>query len=79
MWLERHPDQAVTVEISMTNGTEQKQYTAMTLDSSGPSDMAGRVEDFYKYLADLPAEKIAIKLSWTGDKPIYRITWALTQ
>ena len=78
MWIERDETQSITAEISMTNGTEQEQFVAMTLDSTGPTEV-GRLEDFFKFRADTPAEKIAIKLSWTGDKPIFKVSGALQQ
>lgn len=78
LWIERDEGQDVNVEISMTNGTEPEQFVAMTLDSSGPTDV-GKIEDFFKYRSDIPAEKIAIKLSWTGDIPIYKVSGALLQ
>lgn len=78
MWIERDATQNITAEISMTNGTEQEQFKPMTLDSSGPANV-GTVEDFFKFRANAPAEKIAIKLSWIGDKPIFKVSGALTQ
>ncbi|MEV9639461.1 hypothetical protein ABZ756_02035 [Mammaliicoccus sciuri] len=78
LWIKRDEAQDVTVEISMTNGTEPEDFKPMEFDSSGP-DEVGTVEDFYKFRSDVSAEKIAIKLSWTGDKPIHQIQGALTQ
>lgn len=77
MWIELDETQSITAEISMTNGTEQEQFKPMTLDSSGPANV-GTMEDFFKFRANAPAEKIAIKLSWTGDKPIFKVSGALT-
>lgn len=77
-WIKRDESQEVSIEISMTNGTEPENFVPMEYDSGGP-DEVGTVEDFFKYRADSPAEKIAIKLSWTGDKPIHQIQGALTQ
>lgn len=78
LWIERDATQSITADISMTNGTEQEQFVAMTLDSLGPENV-GTVEDFFKFRAVAPADKIAIKLSWTGDKPIFKVSGALTQ
>lgn len=78
LWIKRDEAQDVSIEISMTNGTEPENFVPMVFDSSGPDEI-GTVEDFYKYRADVPAEKIAIKISWTGDKPIHQIQGALTQ
>lgn len=78
LWIERDEEQEVTVEISMTNGTEPEQFVLMTLDSSGPPG-AGIMEDFFKFRSDMSAEKIVIKLSWTGDKPIFKVSGALLQ
>ncbi|WP_060210483.1 hypothetical protein [Sporosarcina koreensis] len=77
-WIKRDEAQEVSIEIFMTNGTEPENFVPMTLDSSGPDEI-GTVEDFFKYRADSPAEKITIKISWTGDKPIHQIQGALTQ
>ncbi|WP_342537371.1 hypothetical protein [Sporosarcina sp. FSL K6-3508] len=78
LWIKRDEAQDVTVEISMTNGKEPEDFKPMEFDSSGPDEI-GTVEDFYKFRSDVSAEKIAIKLSWTGDKPIHQIQGALTQ
>ncbi|WP_060210302.1 hypothetical protein [Sporosarcina koreensis] len=77
-WIKRDESQDVSIEISMTNGTEPENFVPMDFDSSGPDEI-GTVEDFFKYRASSPAEKIAIKISWTGDKPIHQIQGALTQ
>lgn len=78
LWIERDENQEVQVEISMTNENEQEVFKSMELDSSGPLNM-GTTEDFFKFRADEPAENIAIKITWTGDKPIYSVSGALTQ
>ena len=77
LWIQRDADQEVTAEISMTIGTEQEQFVSLTLDSRAP--MGEDVEDYFKFRADTPAEHIALKLSWTGDKPITFISGALLQ
>lgn len=77
LWIQRDADQEVTAEISMTIGTEQEQFIPLPLDSTAP--MGEDVEDYFKFRADTPAEHIALKLSWTGDKPITFISGALLQ
>lgn len=77
LWIQRDVGQEVTAEISMTTGTEQEQFAPLTFDSAGPS--GDFIEEFYTFRADAPAEHIALKFSWTGDKPIIMITGALTQ
>ncbi|QNK89452.1 hypothetical protein H7992_07240 [Sporosarcina sp. resist] len=77
LWIQRDADQEVTAEISMTIGTEQEQFVPLPLDSTVP--MGEDVEDYFKYRADTPAEHIALKISWTGDKPITFISGALLQ
>lgn len=86
LWIERDETQDVTVEISMTNGTEPENFKRMIWNDEDsrpdpePAPIApGIVEDFWKYKADAPAEHIAIKISWTGDKPIFKVTGALMQ
>ncbi|MFD1206624.1 hypothetical protein ACFQ38_16125 [Sporosarcina contaminans] len=86
LWIERDESQEVIVEISMTNGTEPEQFTRMILnDEDSKSDpepapiALGIVEDFWKWKADEPKEHIAIKISWTGDKPIFKVSGALLQ
>ncbi|WP_139366031.1 hypothetical protein [Sporosarcina newyorkensis] len=75
LWILRDPNNSVKAEISMTNGTEPEDFKPMELDSSGPAD--NYINDLFKYEADSPAEHIAIKLSWTGDKPIIQVSGAL--
>ncbi|WP_153732520.1 hypothetical protein [Sporosarcina obsidiansis] len=86
MWLERDESQYVKAEISMTNGTEPENFVPMIWNDEDIKDdpqpgpiSPGVVEDFLKFRADSPAEKIAIKLSWTGDKPIFKVSGALLQ
>lgn len=75
LWILRDPNNSVKAEISMTNGTEPEDFKPMELDSSGPAD--NYINDLFKYESDSPAEHIAIKLSWTGDKPIIQVSGAL--
>ncbi|GKV54227.1 hypothetical protein NCCP2222_01740 [Sporosarcina sp. NCCP-2222] len=78
MWILRDLAQEVTVEISMTNGAEQEKFVPLTLDTTAP-DGTGLTEDFFTFRNAMPAENIVIKLTWTGDKPIIKLTGALTQ
>ncbi|MEK5070492.1 hypothetical protein [Sporosarcina sp. FSL K6-1508] len=77
LWIQRDADQEVLAEISMTTGTEQEQFVPLEFMNSGPTGES--VEDYYRYKADAPAEHIALKISWTGDKPITMISGALLQ
>ncbi|MEK5070693.1 glycine-rich protein [Sporosarcina sp. FSL K6-1508] len=77
LWIQRDADQEVTAEISMTTGTEQEQFVPLPLENSAP--VGEDVEDYFKFRADTPAEHIALKFSWTGDKPITLISGALLQ
>ncbi|QTD40656.1 hypothetical protein [Sporosarcina sp. Te-1] len=84
LWLERDASERVQVDISMTNGTEPESFVPMiwndedSKEDPQPVTIApGIVEDFFKFQSEVPAEKIAIQLSWTGDKPLFKVTGAL--
>lgn len=77
LWVQRHPLQDVTAEISMTSGSEQEQFVSLSPENSAP--VGGDIEDYFKHRAETPAENIVLKLSWTGDKPITMISGALLQ
>ncbi|QTD40621.1 hypothetical protein [Sporosarcina sp. Te-1] len=84
LWLERDASERVQVDISMTNGTEPESFVPMIWnDEDSKADpqpvtiAPGIVEDFLKFQSEVPAEKIVIQLSWTGDKPLFKVTGAL--
>ena len=65
LWIQRSEDLVVSAEISMTNGSEQETYTAMTLTNSAPVSL-GILEDEFTFQADTAKENINVKLNITG-------------
>ncbi|MFJ7971334.1 hypothetical protein [Psychrobacillus sp. NPDC096389] len=65
LWIQREESATVSAEISMTNGTEQEAYSAMTLSNTAPVSL-DIVEDQFQFQSDTAKENIFVKLNFSG-------------
>lgn len=76
LWVERGEGQTVAADISATTGSEQEQYSAMTLTNTAPTP-SGAIEDEFTFQSDAPKENIILKLKTSGTGSITLITGVL--
>ncbi|MFJ8064920.1 hypothetical protein ACIQYS_09825 [Psychrobacillus sp. NPDC096426] len=77
LWIQREETQTVSAEISMTNGTGQESYSAMTLSNTAPVSL-GIVEDQFQFQADSAKENINVKLDISGTGAVTLISGVLS-
>lgn len=76
LWIQRHVDQEITAEISMTTGSEQEQFMPMNLTNTAPVD--GFAEDEFTYQADSTKENIILKINLANASPVALISGVLS-